>query len=126
MNIYVAHSTNFEYRENLYLPIRKSALNNKHNIILPHETSNEGFDSKEFITEECDLVVGEVSYPSTGLGIELGIANMAEIPIICVYKKNAKISSSLKNITDKFLEYNNNAELISGIEKIINTFKKKI
>lgn len=43
MRIYVTHSSGFNYKNELYLPLRNSALNEKHEITLPHEhTETEG------------------------------------------------------------------------------------
>ncbi len=118
MRVYLGHSKNFAFEKELYEPIRNSRLNNKHTIVLPHEKSDKPFNSKEFL-KNCDLMIAEVSYPATGLGIELGWADIYGIPIICIYKKNTKPSGSLKVITDKFLEYSNSEELIVKIEEII-------
>jgi len=44
-----------------------------HEIILPHDKRN--LISKDII-KKCNLFIAEVSFPSTGLGIELGWANI--------------------------------------------------
>ena len=119
MNIYVAHSKDFDFKKELYEPIRKSSLNSKHAFILPHEKSGKPFNSKDFLKDGCGLIIAEVSYPSTGLGIELGWADSYNVPIICIYKKGSKISGSLKVVSKSFVEYANSNELISGIEKAI-------
>jgi hypothetical protein len=73
MKIYVSHSTSFDFKEELYKPIRSSDLNSIHEIILPHEDSNEQFKTLDlFKSGGCKLIIAEVSYPSTGQGIELG------------------------------------------------------
>jgi hypothetical protein len=56
--------------------------------------------------------LAEISSPSTGQGIELGWAEAFNIPIVCVYKSGAKISDSLKYVSDKFFEYHAPEELI--------------
>lgn len=119
MRIYISHSRNYDYENELYLPLRNSGLNSQHEFILPHENSSEPFNTKElFQTHGSDLVIAEVSFPATGQGIELGWANLLDIPVICISKKDAKISGSLKVITDKFLEYESSADLIQklGVE----------
>ena len=121
MKIYVAHSTSFDYKQELYLPIRQSDLNSQHDFILPHESSNEPYDSNTlFATAQVDLVVAEVSYPSTGLGIELGWADSCGIPIVCVHRSDSKPSGSLKVVTDNIVGYSSHKELISGIENTIH------
>ena len=114
MKIYVTHSTSFDYKKELYKPLRNSNLNAKHDIALPHEKSSELFDSKKYL-DKCDLVVAEVSFPSTGQGIELGWANVKNVPIICFYKRGTKPSGSIKAVTDKIFEYTNSDNLIKKI-----------
>ena len=119
MKIYVSHSRSYDFKNELYLPIRNSPLNSKHKILLPHEESNKPFNSRKYL-RTCDLVIAEVSYPSTGQGMELGWANLYEIPTICIFKEGHKPSSSLKIITDKFCEYKDPKDMIEELEKIIS------
>lgn len=118
MKIFVPHSSNFNFKEELYLPIRNSELNKKHKFILPQEKGKEQI-TKDVI-KSCDLVLAEVSYPSTGQGIELGWATMFNIPIICIYKKGSKYSSSLNFITDRFISYKDSQDLICQLSKVLN------
>jgi len=66
------------------------------------------------------LLIAEVSLPATGQGIELGWADYAKTSILCIYKKGIQISSSLKFITDNFIEYENEENMISQINDFIN------
>lgn len=120
MKIYIAHSRNFEFQKELYESIRKSSLNKEHIFVLPYEKTDKPFDSKEYLKNECELLIAEVSNPSIGLGIELGWADVYDVPIACIYKTGSKFSRSLNIISKNFAEYSNNNELISVIEKIIN------
>lgn len=104
MKIYVTHASSFDYENELYTPLRESEINKKHQITFPHEQTKKPFNSKEYI-KGCDLVVAEVSCPSTGEEIELGWANSYNVPIICIFKKGTTPSSSLKIISDTFIEY---------------------
>lgn len=40
------------------------------------------------MVESADIIIAEASYPSTGLGIELQIAQQSNIPIILCYREN--------------------------------------
>lgn len=116
MKIYVSHSRSYDFVNELYVPLRSSDLNSQYEFILPHETSSEPFHTKEsFQTHGCDVVLAEVSFPSTGQGIELGFANLLNIPVVCFYKKEAKISDSLKTITDTFIAYQNTDDLLQKL-----------
>ena len=119
MKIQVGHLRKSNFEEKLYNPLRKSSLYQEHNFLFPHEEGKKSFNSKETL-KEMDVFIAEVSSPATGLGIEIGFAHLYKVPIICVYKKGAKIAGSLKYVTTHFVEYSNSEELISGIkEKIL-------
>lgn len=115
MKIFVSHSTKFNYEEELYKPLRNSALNQEHEIILPHE-DGQHIQTKDVI-RDCDLVVAEVSFPSTGQGIELGWANGSYISIVCFYKEGATVSDSLKYVTETIVPY-------SSIDTVITKIKE--
>jgi hypothetical protein len=121
MRIYFCHSKEFDYQRNLYTPVRKSLLNMEHNIFLPHEDLQKTIKSKDII-RDCDIVFAEVSFPATGMGIEIGWADAFGVPIVCLYGKNAQVSKSLRFITNDFIEYDNSEDLV---HKITLFLKKK-
>lgn len=123
MKIYIGHSREYDYETELYKIIRADKELNNENIILPHEEGYVGNITREFYSD-IDIFIAEVSYKSVGLGVELGWAYDDKIPIYCVYKKGAKISSSLKIVTDKFYEYDTNEELINVIKGIFKENNK--
>lgn len=117
MKIYISHSSKYDYISKIYNPIEKSDLIEENIFFFPHK--NKIINTKELI-ESCDLVIAEVSLPTTGQGIELGWADYAKTPILCVYEKGAEISSSLKFITNQFIEYENAEDMIKKIREFIN------
>lgn len=119
MKIYVSHVRDFNYKDNLYIPLRASSLNLQHELILPHENSEESHDTKALFDTGCDLVLAEVSYPSTGQGIELGWASDRNIPIVCMYKKGQTISGSLKLITGDFIQYEDSHDMLEVLEAFL-------
>ena len=102
MKIYVAHSTSFDFRAELYQPLRAIA-DEQRTFIFPHE--DDTFKHTKQIIADSDLVLAEVSYPSTGQGIELGWAECLGTAIVCIYKAGYKPSSSLNTVSDTFIEY---------------------
>ena len=120
MNIYVAHSRNYDYIEKLYEPIKNAKGLSEYHFFFPHDEVNKEVKTKEII-KNYDLVIAEVSLPAIGLGIELGWADDSNIPILCLYEKGSKPSSSLKFITNNFIEYDNSKDLIEKIEKFLNS-----
>ncbi len=118
MKIYIAHSREFDYEKELYWPIRASKKLPQVDIILPHEPGYDNRQDRDFY-RHLDLIIAEVSYSATGLGIELGWAADDHTPIVCIYQEGRKYSSSLHAITDQFYEYASNEELQATIERII-------
>ena len=116
MKIYISHSSKYDYMSKIYNPIKNSNLIRSNTFFLPHE--NKVINTKEIISNS-DLVIAEVSLPTTGQGIELGWADYAKIPILCVYEKGTKISSSLKFITNDFIEYEDINDMINKISNFI-------
>ena len=118
MKIYLSHSSNFDYQTNLYEPLKKNFAR-KYAIFYPHDSENINTKSKSIIAES-DYVLAEVTYPSTGQGIELGWAEAQSVPIICIYRKGADYSKSLNFVSDDFVQYENTDELVIKLEKIFS------
>jgi len=118
MKIYVSHSKSFDFKNELYKPLRESGL--AVDFIFPHENSDESYDSKLLLERHgCDLVLAEVSHPATGQGIELGWADAYKTDIICFYKKGSKPAGSLKVITEKIFEYRDVNDLVNKLTQSI-------
>lgn len=119
MKICVTHATQLDFINKLYNPIKNSELYKNHEIFFPHDEVSKNINTKEII-KQCDLVLAEVSIPSVGQGIELGWADFVEKPILCIYQKGSSYSSALKFITNNFLEYENETDMVSKIQNFIN------
>ncbi|MBI4225150.1 MAG: nucleoside 2-deoxyribosyltransferase [Candidatus Sungbacteria bacterium] len=117
MNIFISHSREFEYRTELYEPIKKSDLFSLHTFIFPHE--NNSFRSTKDEIRTCDVVIAEVSFPSTGVGIELGWANSFGKPTICLHKKDSHPSSSLKAVSAEFIMYDNASDMVKKLSEAL-------
>jgi hypothetical protein len=114
--IYIAHSSSFDYKSELYKPLDESKIARKFRLIKPHEGLFEPVDAKNYL-KASKFVIAEVSYPSIGLGIELGWASMLNIEIICIYKLHHIPSIAVNFITDTYFEYANKEELICLLGK---------
>lgn len=116
LNIYAAHSSSFDYQSDFYEPLKESNISEQHNITFPHDDSDELFNSYKFFHTDCDLVIAEVSYDSTGLGIELGWAYDADIPIICVHTESAEPTSALTAVTEMVYSYSSPEDMIAVLK----------
>lgn len=117
MKIYISHSTNFDFKKDLYEPLKNGNFNK--DFIFPHEKNSKQNPLKKlFSSKKCSLIIAEISFPSTGQGIELCLANIIyKIPIICFYKKGYNYSKSLKDVSKKFIQYNDSKDLIKKIKQ---------
>lgn len=112
MRIYFSHSRGeFDYKNGLYFPLRSSQLNNQHEILFPHETSDGPFNSRELM-DSIGLFGAEVSYPSTGLGIELGTAFEKKVPIACFYLEGKVPARSVHRVTKHVFSYTDSNDLV--------------
>ncbi len=116
MKIYVSHSSSYDFRKELYEPLKNSDIWSQHEFFLPHE--GKPVNTWEVI-RNSDIVLAEVSYPSTGQGIELGWASCYGKRIIAIHKQGKMGSSSIKFIAAAIIEYSNPAEMISKIEAML-------
>lgn len=118
MKIYIAHSKDFDYKNELYAPLRSSRLNAEHEIFLPHETDQ--FINTKDIIEKSDIVIAEVSFPATSEGIELGWADGFHVPILCLYKEGTNPSRSLGAVTKSVVSYVDKVDLLRKIEGLLS------
>lgn len=117
LKIYVGHSTRYDYKNMLYMPLLESNLSNNIEFILPHYQKNIN-DSKDIINSS-DLFIAEISEPSIGLGIEIGRAESNNKKILCIYNEKKEISSSIKFINADIFSYQDNIDMINKIEKYL-------
>lgn len=60
MKIYISHSSEYDYLNRIYNPIKKSNLTENNDFVFPHE--NKIINTKEVIASS-NLVIAEVSLP---------------------------------------------------------------
>jgi len=111
MRIYLAHSSNCDYINKIYKPILADSELSKI-ITLPHMEKDYMHNRNYY--EDFDLVIAEVSSPSTGMGIELGFFYDEHKPIYCIYQGD--YSKSVEVVAKKIIEYDN---IVYTIKKII-------
>ncbi|MBT6254226.1 hypothetical protein HOI83_03285 [Candidatus Uhrbacteria bacterium] len=115
MKIYVVHSSAFDYTNKLYAPLKDSPLAKVHELIFPHDGTTAVTNSKELIGS-VDLVLAEVSFPSTGMGIELGWAEAQGTRILCIHKSDVKPSGSIKTVCKQIVSYDEN-DLVARVSE---------
>lgn len=115
---YLTHSSTFDFQNLLYAPLKQSPLWQKHHIILPHDTIDEQINNSKAWISESNFILAEVSFPSTGQGIEIGWAHALHKPIICFHQKGTTPSHSLQFVSDKIFPYSSPGNLINQLEHI--------
>lgn len=118
MKIYVAHSKKIDFEKDLYKPMKESDICKNNEVFFPHDEIGKNVKTKDII-KNADLVIAEISENAVGLGIELGWADCFNTTILCIYKKGAIFSQSIKFITNNFIEYENKEDMINKIQNFI-------
>lgn len=119
MKILVAHASNYDYRTELYEPLKHSVLAQEHTIIFPHDAENLEIETNSHIPD-AGLLIAEVSHASTGAGIEIGLAQAAGIPTIFLLKAGITPSSSaLKFIKGTLIEYADASDLVAKVQEYL-------
>jgi hypothetical protein len=118
MKIFIAHSSAYNFVNELYLPLKSSSLLREgHELILPMDNGRLGTSRTEVQT--CDVLIAEVSLPSTGQGMEIGWADAVNIPIITIAKEGSSPSKALMYVTLNTNFYTDSASLVATVENII-------
>lgn len=120
MRLYLSHSGNFDYQTELYEPLKQSSIVVDHSIFFPHDPENIDTKTKDIIPT-YDVVIAEVSYPSTGQGIEIGWASASDTPVFCFYRSDSKPSGALRFVYESLIEYSTPKDLITQIETYLAT-----
>lgn len=119
MKIFVIHNAGYDYQNLLYQPLKELAKERpEYEFILPHDNAGKRICTKELI-QSSDVVLAEVSTSKTGIGIEIGWAEVASIPIFCIYQAGTKYSTSLTFVTKTFVSYEGKKELLEVVDKLL-------
>ena len=121
MRLFIAHSSDFDFKNKLYAPLRESVLNSEHEISLPQEGEKEEI-TREMI-KECDALIADVSKPSLGAGIEMGWANAFNVPIIAMSEKGSHVSFSINNVVQEHIVYENPDDMIEKLTASLQKFQ---
>lgn len=123
--IYLAHSRDkqFDFQHDYYEPIQSAF--SEHEIHVPHSPNAIYVDS-ETLLPQCSLMIAEVSYPSTGLGMELIWAKHANIPVLCIHKTATPPSSSVTNKFSNVASYENTENMVIKIKDWMNEHRNEL
>lgn len=125
MKIYCAHSSSFDFIKEFYSPLSTSERLKGHDLVLPHFSKEAMANSRELIGR-CDLMFAEVSYPSTGLGIELGWANVVHLPIFAIHRINVHPTGAIHCVTQKIVGYERLQEIPDRLFESISEMKDSL
>jgi hypothetical protein len=108
--VYLAHSSKFDYKNDLYLPIKRSSLPSLYEFIYLLDNPQNLPNTKDMI-QTFQVVIGEISYPSTGAGIEIGWADAFGIPIILIHNQSYSPPDYYKTLSSYIIEYDNSEKI---------------
>jgi hypothetical protein len=84
------------------------------------DTPNYLPNTKELI-KSYSAVVAEMSYPSTGAGIEIGWADALNIPIIFIHNELYNPPPYLKTMSPHIIKYDKPTEIPLQLEPVLKT-----
>ncbi len=74
------------------------------------------FDRDLAGAQDCDVLVADVSSPSTGVGMEVMAAHLAGKRIVLAWKRGATVSHMLRHMKGKeVVEFEDEGELVRGL-----------
>lgn len=119
-----------EEKRKLYEVIISISKSFAENISSPIDTAEfKGTDEERYERafqkiKEADLIIGEMSEPSTGQGMEIREAAILNKPVIIIAKTGSKVSGLIKGcpVVKEIFFYNNKEDL----ETKLQNFLKKI
>lgn len=114
MKIYVSHSSAFDFQKELYAPLAQAETLKQHTFFFPHDEKNLPMKQSSNV-RNFDIVLAEISFPSTGQGIELGWAQSGGKPIICMHKAGTTVSLALHITANEIFEYTDDADMLIKI-----------
>lgn len=120
MRIYLSHSRNFDYQNELYKPLLDSAIAQSHQLVLPFMNGGGQSGDTKTVLQAVNMVVAEITHSNTGQGIELGWADMLGKPIVCFYRAGYTPSSSISMITHHLYPYKDPFDLVRQLESMLN------
>ena len=116
LNIYIIHSTKFDYNNYLFKRLLASKVCLAHNLVLPMTKENQAKYTKDLMNE-ADLIIAEVSHPSFGLGLELKWLQKFDKPKLFISLDN-QVPKKYKKLVSNFTE-TNETNYIKTIEDFI-------
>jgi nucleoside 2-deoxyribosyltransferase len=85
------------------------------------------YDHSLDAVKKSKLIVAEVSYPSLGTGVEIGIALRLNKKIICLAKKGSNVSSMVRGAAKKglirMIDYDNDEEALNKLRDMLKVMR---
>ena len=129
MNLYFACSiTGGREFEPVYQEIVAALMADGHEIPTSHLVQSEVMEQERILVPQdvyerdvnwiknCDVLIAEVSVPSHGVGYEIGYALTIQKPVLCIHKKERRVSKMITGNPDQALtiqEYSTVEEAIA-------------
>ena len=120
LKIYFIHSTKYDYNNILYKQLLTSSILNKHELILPCSKTYNTKYYKDLINS-ADLIIGEVSKPSFGMGFELKYAMKQDKPKL-YFSFNNEVSKKISKYIPEINEVNDTYTFLNLIEEFVNKY----
>lgn len=125
LNIYFIHSLKSNFNKNIYLPVLRSRLLAKHNLIFSQSEKNKSKYYKDLIAS-ADLLVIELSDADMTLNMEIKEAATSKKPLLVLAHKTRGYDDKYQTIVKNIIGYSNEEELRHYVEVFVNNYKDKV
>lgn len=125
LNIYFIHSDKLDYNEELYLPVLRSNMLSKHNLIFPESNINKNKYFKE-VMGKSDLFIILLNNPTVTFNVELKEALVSNKPLLALAKVGVPYDEKYKKLLKNIIGYNDKKELVNFIETFVKSYENRI
>jgi len=100
-----------------------------HNPNLELSKRAEVYKTNFEMIKKSKLIIAEISYPSTGTGMEIGFALLMDKPVICLARENFDVTSMVLGPVHlgliNFIRYKDEKEALGKLDKILKNLAFK-
>lgn len=125
LKVYFVHSRRIDYNNDIYLPVLRSNILSKHTLIFPETNANKDTYYKDLM-EKADIFIVDLTNPDTGLNMELKESILLKKPILALAKRSIGYEEKYQKLLKNVIGYDNPQELVSYVERFVESYKDKI
>ncbi len=125
LNIYFIHSDKIDYNNLIYLPVLRSNILSKHELVFTASNNNRDKYYKDLM-DKADLFIVELTNPTMGFNMELKYAIMSKKPILALAQKTVGYDAKYQKLLPNVIGYGNEEEFRYFVETFVKNYEGKL